>query len=180
MAKNVEIYTRHCQRLREHADLHGIEAEVSLAALNPPCAMYGTCDFYAFFADRNELHVVDFKYGSGAWVNAKGNLQLQYYAVATMLLIRAPVETAVLTIIQPRFQNGDPIRSAVVSFEELTEFSMNLMDRARAALASDAPRVAGRHCQFCAVKPTCLAHQQSKATTASKLFSQFALEPAES
>jgi hypothetical protein len=178
MARHVEVYTRHCQRLLQHADMHGVEVEVSLAALDPPCDMFGTADFFAYFADRQELHCVDFKYGKGVWVAAKNNPQLLYYALGTMLHLALPVSSVTMTVIQPRYGNGDPIRSAVASFADLTDFAANLLEHARAALAPDAPRVAGDHCKFCPVKPTCLAHQQGRAAAAASTFHKFDLSNA--
>ena len=141
MARNVEIYASHCGRLIDHADVHAVEVEVTLDALSPPTDMFGTCDCYAYFADRQELHVIDFKYGKGVFVTARNNPQLQYYALGAMLHLNAPVETVVMTVVQPRFQNGDQIRSSVTSFAELVDFSTYLMARAREALQPDAPRV---------------------------------------
>ena len=166
MARNVEIYTRHCRRLMDHADVHAVEAEVTLDALSPPTDMCGTCDFSAFFADRQELHIVDFKFGKGVLVMARNNPQLQYYAIGAMLHLGLPVETVITTVVQPRFQGADPIRSSVLSFAELVDFGTNLMARAREALRPDAPRVAGSHCKFCPARPSCPEYQRSRITAA--------------
>jgi hypothetical protein len=127
--------------------------------LRRPRRYVGTLDFAAYIAKRCELHIVDLKYGKGVWVNAKGNTQLKFYALGAIALVDAPVAKVVTTIIQPRFHNADPIRSAVLDSIELAEFSIELMAAAKKTLAPGAPAIAGSHCKFCPAQTACLAHQ---------------------
>ena len=143
MARYVGIYVGRCRHLIDTADIYKIEAQFDLDALRPPGPMFGTADFVGYFRRRQELHVVDLKYGKGVFVNARDNPQLRYYALGAALV--SPVATIVSTVVQPRTK-GDPIRSAIIDADELAEWAVWLIDRAHAALDPAAERVAGSHC----------------------------------
>jgi hypothetical protein len=170
MVGSAQIYVDYCRRLIDFCDVHHIEHKVSLEALDPPVPMYGTADFIAYFAKRQELHVVDLKFGKGVWVSAKDNPQTLYYALGAALSIDGPVSKVVATIIQPRFGKAEPIRTIMIDAIELTEWSFELMERARATRDPEAPAVPGDWCKFCPVKSSCLAHQLQQANTAFKEF----------
>ena len=134
MARYVAIYVGHCRRLIDTADIYKVEVQFDLDALRPPGPMYGTADFIGYFRRRQELHVVDLKYGKGVFVNARDNPQLRYYALGAALRLAEPVATIVSTVVQPRTK-GDPIRSAIIDADELAEWAVFwLIDRAHAAL----------------------------------------------
>ncbi len=116
------------------------------------------------------------KFGRGTFVAARDNPQLRYYALAAVYALDEPVSRISCTIVQPRFGgNADPIRVAVLDAVELVEFSFELMNAARAALAPDAPTIAGAHCKFCRAQNYCLAYQNMKNAD---LYYEFSL-PAE-
>lgn len=166
MVRQVGIYVRHCRRLIDTADRYKIEAKFNLAVLQPPADMYGTADFIAYFRHRQELHVVDLKFGKGVFVPAQDNLQLRYYALGAALDLGEPVSTIVSTVVQPRIRNADPIRSAIIDVDELAEWAVWLIERAHDALDPSAKRVAGKHCRFCALTQNCLAHQRDRQKAA--------------
>jgi hypothetical protein len=172
MANDVQLYLDHCRRLIDPADFHLVEHQISLASLNPPVPMFGTLDFGAYFAKRQEFYIVDFKFGRGTWVSAKDNPQVRYYALGAALSIDTPVTKVIATIIQPRFANAEPIRTVVIDAIELAEWSFELIERAHATREPDAPAVPGDHCKFCPAKGSCLAHQMRRATDA---FHEFTL-----
>jgi hypothetical protein len=97
---------------------------------------------------------------------------LLYYALGATLAYDMPVSRATMTIVQPR-TNGDPIRTATVDAVELTEWSFELLDRARAALDPAAITVAGSWCKFCPAKSTCLSYQRENQTAAFREFTAF-------
>jgi hypothetical protein len=170
-AAGVQIYLDECRRVFDAADTFLIEHVVSLEQLNPPAAMFGTCDAIAYSRKRHELHIIDLKYGKGVWVSAKDNPQLLYYALGAVLALGEPVSRINMTIVQPRFAGGDPIRGATVDAIALSEWSFTLIDHARAALAPDASLVAGAWCRFCPAKNSCPARRLAKAEAAFREFS---------
>jgi hypothetical protein len=173
--EHVKLYVDVCRRLMRGAN-YFVEVQVSLEKLNPPVPMWGTADFVAYDPERRELTVVDFKYGRGVWVPARGNQQLRYYTLGAASLVDGPVSSVVTIVVQPRFANGDPIRAAAFDAIELAEWSIHLMARARAALEPNAPTIAGPHCKFCPAQPTCLAFQKSRQVAA---FHEFTLADAQ-
>jgi Protein of unknown function (DUF2800) len=173
MVRGVELYVDLCRAKIDVADRYWIEQRIDLAPLNPPIDMFGTVDFAAYIRRRRELHIVDFKYGRGTFVPARGNPQMLYYALGATYALGEPVSRVSMTVVQPRFGgNADPIRTVVLDAVELAEFSFTLMNAARAALAPDAPTVAGNHCRFCRAQGSCLTYQNMKSQAA---YHQFAL-----
>ena len=144
MAVATQVYISTCRQLVDASDQHWIEHQFDLALLDPPTPMFGTCDFCPYSEKRRELHIVDFKYGAGVWVNAKSNSQLKYYAVGAVLMINKPIARISMTVVQPRFAKGDPVRSTTISVVELAEWVDRADGPRPAALESDAPRVAWR------------------------------------
>lgn len=104
----------------------------------------GTVDCILFDGDR--LHIVDLK--TGRWpAHAE---QLACYA----LLARQeyPRRFVAATIVQPRANDGQTLRNFLWDSYDLDKFE----DRVRRAAESD-DLVAGPHCRFCTLRPTCKA-----------------------
>jgi hypothetical protein len=171
MAAAVQMYVAVCRRLIDACDVHMIEQHITLGKLNPPVDMFGTADFIAYSRKRREVHVVDFKFGKGVWIATKNNPQLMYYALGAVLAIDEPVSSISMTIVQPRVAKSDPFRNITIDAVEMAEWSLELLDRAHAAMKPNAPAVAGDWCKFCPIKNSCLAHQNSRNTAAYHEFS---------
>lgn len=148
-----------------------IEKDFKLDVLNPPAPMWGTSDVVIYFPASRELIVLDYKHGQGYAVDVKGNPQLRYYGLGALIELgpKHPVENITLVIVQPRAQHPDgKIRAETLSYLELFDFTEDLLEAARRALAPDAPLKAGRWCQFCPAKAVCpaqLDHAKSVALT---------------
>jgi uncharacterized protein DUF2800 len=171
MVHAAQLCVEFCEQKIDGADRHWVEQQFSLDAYGPPAPMYGTCDFAAYYARRQRLDIVDFKFGH-TWVPANSNSQLQYYALGIVSeLAELPVSRISMTIIQPHFTNADPIRTWSIDAVELAEFSFKLIERARAALEPDAPTIAGDWCKFCPAKGVCLAYQNARSEQAYPQFS---------
>ena len=166
MAASVQTYIEYCREKIDACDQYWLEHAFTLAKLNPKAQMFGTADFASYSKRRRELSVVDLKFGRGTWVSAKRNVQMLYYALGVTLSIDEPVSRVSMTIVQPRFNSGDPIRSWSIDAIELAEFSFELMAAAHAALEPDAPTRAGTWCRFCPAQNSCLSFQNMKANAA--------------
>lgn len=172
MADFVRVYVDQCNLLgQDGARVAWVEKQFNLGALNPPGPMFGTADFVALEPPTRALHVVDLKYGVGVVVEVKGNKQLRYYALGALLMLtpeeRQFVDSVRIWIVQPRAQHPDGVvRSETVSVAELVEFSIELIDAAKATQEPDAPLNPGSHCRFCPASPVCpalVAHAQDLA-----------------
>lgn len=163
MAEGVQVYLDTCRPLMQH--WHLIEGRFTLEQFGPPAPMFGTADFVAYDAETRTLHVVDYKNG---WlpVEAENNAQLRYYALGAMLLLGAekPVSRVEVRIVQPNGL-GHAVKRAEIDAVELVEWSVELIDRARAALEPDAPLAPGAWCKFCPAAP-CTAQTDASLATA--------------
>jgi hypothetical protein len=183
MADYVRVYFEHCQTLIaeiEAVDDMWVEKQFNLGALNPPGPMFGTADFVALDVARRLLDVVDLKYGQGVVVEVKGNEQLRYYALGAVLSLapgdRALVDRVRITIVQPRAMHPDGvIRSETISLADLLDYSVELMDAAKATQEPDAPLVPGDHCRFCPASGDCPAQARMAQEIAQTEFADMPL-----
>lgn len=141
-----------------------VEERVSLEALGAEAeGMFGTADLLVYHAPSRHAWSCDYKHGKGVTVEIVNNTQTKYYAVGVQLKLRQPVDKTTTVIIQPRKDHEDgPIREHTVDTVDLVEFSIELLDAARATRDPGAPLVPGPHCRdtFCDARPVCQAHQQ--------------------
>ena len=119
--------------------------------------MFGTADC-VIVADEN-LHIIDFKYGTGVKVSAgdekKINAQLACYALGALLIYDClyEIETVTMTIFQPRLQN---VSSVTVDKADLLRWGEEVLRPAvTLALKGEGEFHAGDHCRFCKIRDTC-------------------------
>jgi hypothetical protein len=100
---------------------------------------------------------MDFKFGSGTYVDVDDNEQAKIYAIGVMMELAKPVETVELTIVQPRFEGAAPVRNWTFKTSEVLDF---VADAQAAAERTRDPRAellleAGDWCKFCKAARTC-------------------------
>lgn len=179
MANHVDLYTAFCRGLMQGGYEGHIERKFTLAALHPPGPMFGTADFVGYNPAERTLHVVDLKYGQGVVVEAKGNKQLRYYALGAALSMPTgtPIDRVRMTIVQPRAAHPDGmIRTDEILFAELLDFTIELLDAARATTAPDAPLVPGSWCRFCPASGMCPAQRDRAQEIAQVEFAAMPLD----
>lgn len=161
MVEAVRLYVETVRGQRTEDSVLVVEQKFSLEALDPPAPMFGTTDSIVFLRTERCLRVNDLKYGSGILVDPTENSQLMYYALGALLEFEREygpglVDTIILTIIQPRASHVDgAVRSFTMEYEDLVAFAVELIERAKGALAPDAPVNPGSWCRFCRAKPVC-------------------------
>lgn len=114
---------------------------------------FGTADCI-LIADGT-LNVVDFKYGMGVEVDAKGNSQMRIYAVGALEIFDAlyDIDRVRMTIYQPRKSN---ISVDEISRDELYEWAETVLKpAAEEADRGDGEFHAGDWCRFCKAKSIC-------------------------
>ncbi len=177
MNESTDLYVKLVRELAAMSDWHVVEAQFNLAPLNPPVEAYGTADFVGYIGKDNALVVCDLKYGSGLLVEVENNIQLKYYALGALLTFQQasldqgeeapPVDVVRMIIVQPRAEHKDgKVREATMTYDELMEFSFDLIDAMHKTQEDDAPLVVGSHCRFCkaaAICPALMAHNQEIA-----------------
>lgn len=114
---------------------------------------FGTAD--CLIISDQQLHVIDFKYGTGVQVEAESNPQMMCYGLGALLLYDGiyDIETIKLTIFQPR---KDHVSSWQVSKQELYDWAIDVLQTGALLAAEGAGDLkAGDHCRFCKVKANC-------------------------
>lgn len=147
-----------------------VEYGFDLSELHP--GLYGTADFVGYQEYHRELYVYDYKHGSGIPVKVEGNPQLMYYALGALLTTKVPAKKVVLGVIQPRCDHEEGVvREWEISTLELLDFSGELVEKAKATEAPDAPLNPGAWCRFCPAAGTCPALFERAQLTAKAEFS---------
>lgn len=153
MMEYAEEYAAYCHSLIPLESRKRWGAEVRVQIPLPDC--YGTLDFFS--TDGDNLHIVDYKYGQGVFVNAHNNTQLMLYAVGMCEMLGEDLSDSPdvhLHIYQPRLNN---IQSCKLTHNELLDWFRSITQKAEQALEGGGTFSAGKHCQFCSVRTTCLA-----------------------
>ena len=120
---------------------------------------FGTADMLIIGKDergRGLLHIVDFKAGSGVFVNVDHNSQLSLYALGGLHAygFLYPIEVIRMTIVQPRLENIDTFEC---SREELEAWGEEIKPIAKLAYEGKGEQKPGEWCRFCRAKPVCRA-----------------------
>lgn len=161
MSDHVAGYVRYVQRVAgDIADAEGAEPRVMIerrVSVNEH--IFGTAD--ALIVGRDEMAVIDLKYGAGVSVNAKDNPQMMLYALAS-LDPSAPDDYVIgMHIYQPRACNADaegtPAKTAHIRARDLRAWFGRITPVIEEALGGDSEPVPGAHCRFCKANGICCA-----------------------
>lgn len=112
------------------------------------------------------LFVLDFKYGQGVHVEAKGNFQTRLYALGALDAMRDkhPLKHIEMHIYQPRLKNfGKDYISAYDLWEWAETFVRPRAERAYIGMGDYTP---GPHCKFCKARIRCRAASEYARTPA--------------
>lgn len=122
---------------------------------------FGTLDA-AIVSEFDRLIVIDYKYGAGVVVDPqgeddRGNSQLVYYALGLSHKYNHNFSEVELVVIQPRafVPDGNTIRSAVYTMDELLSWEQVFLDGVKKAKDPLAKHSAGSWCKFCPATLIC-------------------------
>lgn len=187
-ADNAEAAQVYIDRIRYWAAQPGatllIEHPVSLENLGPPIPMFGTSDAIILLPEQRLIVVVDLKFGKskvvevGERAGPRGNIQGKYYGLGALFDQASkmpgkalPYDRIQIEIVQPRAYHPDgPIRSEVVSIQEMREFAKWLRERAHLTQDPAAPFNPGKHCLFCPGEAKCVARGNQALSVAQSEF----------
>lgn len=158
MTDAVQVYIDHVASLRAPSDTVLIEHGFHLEKIHPD--LYGTADCVIWKAYSRELHVIDYKNGSGKFVRVEGNKQLRYYALGALLSLGFNAREVTVWIVQPRCEyEGGTIRSETFEAFDLIDWAADLLAAVKATEDPNAPLVPGDHCRgtFCPAIANCPA-----------------------
>lgn len=155
MVIHANAFAEFCVKLPGEAH---VEEQVSLNPWIP--GGFGTADHVAI--GDGVIHVVDFKYGKGVKVDARGNVQMRLYALGAVHSLgwlygidgpKGHKWTVKTTIYQPRIGHID---TEELPLEELLEWGRTVVRPAAIEAQSDEGRFkAGKHCRFCLLSGSC-------------------------
>ena len=139
-----------------------IEAKLDYSHIAPEGFGTGDC----VILGGNELHIMDFKTGSGIFVDADHNPQMMLYALGALHVygFLFDITTVSMTIVQPRLQN---ISTCTITVDELNKWAEEYVKpRALMAYKGEGELVPGEHCRFCRAKASCRACAEEALTLA--------------
>lgn len=128
-----------------------VEAKVYMEEVTGEAGQSGHVDFMAWHNTR--LLTIDYKYGQGVRVDAKGNPQLRIYALG-MVLGNPGKFTEVQTVIyQPRLGH---LSIETISVKALLDWHKTVVKpAAKMALKGEGKQAAGPWCKFCKIEGKC-------------------------
>lgn len=159
LAESVEDYVSYVVEQLENVKndypmyIAAVEQKVDVSSYVDDC--FGTADMV--IASPDKLHIIDLKLGKGVPVYAENNTQLMIYALGVLETVEPifDIETAELTIHQPRLQN---VSTWEISAADLRVWGNEVLKpRSAMALSGEGEFAAGEHCRFCKAKNQCRA-----------------------
>ncbi|MBO5158070.1 MAG: DUF2800 domain-containing protein [Lachnospiraceae bacterium] len=121
---------------------------------------FGTGDCIIISDDK--LHIIDFKYGQGIFVEAEHNPQMMLYALGALEIYDAlyDIKEISMTIFQPRREN---ISTWTIPIEDLKAWAEEeLKPKAQLAYDGDGEYLPGEWCTFCKAAVKCRARAEEK------------------
>lgn len=137
------------------------QTEVHVAFLEPLQEVFGSCDVVGRRGDT--AIILDWKFGSGVWVDAEENDQLMFYAAAAMHTESCRwafegIDKIECIIVQPPH-----VKVWQTTPGRIKNFERELVRAIHSAMREDAPLKKGDHCRWCAAKPICpLMNREAK------------------
>ena len=126
---------------------------------------FGTCD--CLIITRNQIKIIDFKYGKGVKVDANENSQLQLYALGALNRFELyDFKTVEMNIFQPRL---DHISTQTKSVSELIDFGKRAKELSKEALNGKCKANPGAWCKFCKVNAICKARAREPLETIKRI-----------
>lgn len=127
--------------------------------------VWGTADAIVFDAVDEVLHVIDFKYGAGVFVDVEDNTQMKLYALGALSIEDLPyVSEVALHVFQPRMNNID---EWWMTPDELERWRDEIAPVAADALAGSWHyNPSDETCRWCPARVTCPVRRDWSLTQA--------------
>lgn len=137
--------------------------------------VFGTADLIIHLKEENELHLFDYKFGAGVWVDPEDNPQFMAYMLGAIDLVHADTTGHFfIHVVQPRMDN---MRYTIISYDKLIQWRDEILIPAIAKANSDKDYFGPSEsaCRWCAVKARCPACFQKAQEAASEIFKLYGL-----
>lgn len=156
MLDAVDIYVSYVEKLMKRG-YSQVETRVDLGYADEDIS--GTSDFFNVWAANFLVENADFKYGQG-YVVDPGSSQNRIYGLGVLNHLGpfADIRMVRLTIVQPRTDERNPIKSVDLDVNELISWELDVLKPAVARLAANDPtETPGDHCRWCVRAGECHA-----------------------
>lgn len=134
---------------------------------------YGTADV-KIMTSTGELHIIDWKFGQGIFVDAVNNPQFKAYALGSCVAFGRPAgfKKIVTHVVQPRLGNCHGVE---YTYGELLDWANEILKPALHLASTSAPRIPGEEqCKWCLAKANCSERHNVALNNASTLFEAYA------
>lgn len=155
MVEVIQSYLDAIAEDEQPGDQSWVEMPLLDAMKNVDPDLGGTADYVRYRPSTKHLKVVDFKYGSGMFVDVDDNPQLKLYGLGAMLEVDLPVVDVEVVVVQPRFEGAKPVRSWSFKGVDILNFVADVQEAAERTREKNPVMVAGDHCGFCPRAATC-------------------------
>jgi hypothetical protein len=173
MAEVVQMYLDDCRAAAEGLDEAGgdmLIIEQRVVFSDKP-EINGTVDFGVYLAKTRTAKIKDFKYGRGVGVDPEENSQALIYAIGLVKrLHNVGIERVEITIVQPRFDPMNPIKTWTIDAIDLLDYETDILLAAYRTEEPDAPLHAGDWCKFCPALATCEERERASLAIAMDQF----------
>jgi len=166
MVDAVQVYLDDIAEDAQIGDINKAEMPLLAALQQIDPDLGGTADYVRYRPSTKHLRVMDFKFGSGMYVEADDNDQAKIYGLGALLALNVPVKEVEVGIVQPRFEGAKPVRTWVFPVKDILDFVADVREAADKTRLPDPPLAAGDWCKFCKAARTCpeLEKQQHALT----------------
>lgn len=146
MAENVQVYLDAVRKDLADEGVNELAVEKKFSIKGLP--VEGTNDA-SFSSPLGDLYVYDLKFGKGMYVEVEDNSQLKIYALGAWEEAGRVNDVIHIVIVQPRYEQADPVRVQTLTREELIDFKAELELAVVACTAPKAGLCSGEWCKWC-------------------------------
>jgi len=143
-----------------------IETPVQITRVHP-AKCWGTPDARQWATPSKILRAADYKFGHG-FVDEFENWQLLAYMVGMadeLGVFDDPEVRYEMTVVQPRYYNGKPIRTWSIQGEGLKHYAQRMRYAVEEAESPNPRVISGTHCTYCPARATCGTYRKTIMNT---------------
>lgn len=156
MAEAVQVYLDAIRKDMADEGVPHSELKVETKFKLKGLPVEGTNDA-SFSSPLGKLYVYDYKHGQGMYVEVQENSQLKIYDIGAWEAAGCVNDETRITIVQPRFEGAEPVRSQDLTSEELIAFKKELAAAVKECQKPKADLYAGDWCKWCVAFGLCPA-----------------------
>ena len=139
-----------------------IETPVQIKRIHPT-KCWGTPDARQWAPETKTLRAADYKFGHG-FVDEFENWQMLAYMVGMcdeLGVFNDPSVKLEMTVVQPRYYNGKPIRTWTIGTQGLWHYAERMRHAVQEAESPNPRVMSGTHCTYCPARGVCDTYRKT-------------------